>query len=214
MEDGSHQIVGGEHRWRAMRVLGYEKIQCVVLGDEKWKDEDLRKFVTTRLNALRGKLNPQKFMDMYMDLSDRYEEDALQALMGFTDDDAWLTLTKDVRDGLEAAGADKSILDKFDEVSKELKTVDDLAVVLNKMFTEFGDTLDQNFMWFTFGGKEHLYVQCSKETWKRVKSMMAGVQDNGMDANDAFGQLLSDWKDRVELLNLSGDVDDQERARA
>lgn len=199
MENGTYTIVGGEHRWRALRILGYEEVPCVVLGDDKWKDKDLQKFVTMRLNAIRGQINPQKFMELYNDLSDRYEEEALQALMGVTDDDAWKVLTKDVRKGLKEAGATKEILKKFDEASSELKTVDDLSTVLNKLFTEFGDTLEYNFMWFTFGGKNHIYIKCEKPTWAIVRKMMKEVQENHLDASKVFGSVLKQWKNYVDL---------------
>ena len=199
MENDTFRIIGGEHRWRALRILGYEEVPCVLLGDEQWKDEDLQKFVTMRLNAIRGKIDPQKFMEMYNDLADRYEEDALQALMGVADDDAWKQMTKDVRKGLKEAGAPKEVLKKFDESTKELKTVDDLSTIINKAFTEFGDTLDKNFMWFSFGTKNHLYVQCEKPTWNIVRKMMKAVQANELDASKVFGAVLKNWKTYVDL---------------
>lgn len=201
LDDGTYQIIGGEHRWRALRVLGYTDVPCVVLSDEKWKSTDLQKFVTMRLNALRGKINPQKFMDLYNDLSSRYEAEALQTLMGVMDDDAWKGLTKDIRKSLVETGAPKEVLKKFDEASAQLKTVDDLSTVLNKLFTEYGDTLDRNFMWFSFGGKDHLYVQCSKATWKIVKSMMSDVESHKLDASDVFGSVLKGWKNYVDLTD-------------
>jgi hypothetical protein len=215
MDDGMFQIIGGEHRWRALRVLQYEEIPCVVLSDDKWKSVDLQKFVTMRLNAIRGKVSPQKFMELYNDLSDRYEEDALQALMGVMDDDAWKGLTKDVRKGLKEAGAPKEVLKKFDEASAQLKTVDDLSTVLNKLFTEFGDTLDYNFMWFSYGSKDHLYVQCSKETWRTIKGVMKEVNERKLDASVVFGAAMKDWKNHVDLTTgVTGDVADLPQAES
>jgi len=214
MTDGTYKILGGEHRWRALRILGYTEVPCVVLGDEKWQDEDLQKFVTMRLNAIRGKINPEKFMELYNDLADRHEEDVLQALMGVTDDDAWKQMTKDVRKGLKDAGAPKEVLKKFDESTKELKTVDDLSTIINKCFTEFGDTLEKNFMWFSFGGKNHLYVQCEKATWGVVRKMMKTVKDNDLDASKVFGAVLKNWKNYVDLKagQVMGDDGQAEKA--
>jgi ParB family chromosome partitioning protein len=35
-EEEKYMILGGEHRWRVMKVLGYETIPCIVLTDEKF----------------------------------------------------------------------------------------------------------------------------------------------------------------------------------
>lgn len=197
MDDGTFQIIGGEHRWRAMRANGHESIEIVVLGDEKWRDEDLRKFVTTRLNALHGKINPQKFMDLYMDLAKRHDEEALQALMGFTDRDAWGALVKDTRKGLADAGVPKEKLKEFDAAVKEMKTVDDLSLILNKIFTEHGDTLSSNFMVFTFGGKEHLMVQLPKKSFTLAKAAFGAAYQEGKDVGELMAKLLERWEDVV-----------------
>lgn len=190
MQDNEYRIIGGEHRWRAMRVLGYEELECVVLSDDKWADEDLQKFVTTRLNALRGNLNPQKFMDLYMDLSDRYNHDDLQLLMGFTDKEIFDKMTADARKGLEDAGISKDKLDEFDEAVKEIKTVEDLSNIINRIFNENGDQLEHSFMWFGFGGKEHLYVQVKQSDFKNLKKLTELIKDGNEDAGEVFGTFI------------------------
>jgi hypothetical protein len=193
-EDDMFMIIGGEHRWRVSKVLGYEFVPCVVLDDAKWSDVDLQKFVTTRLNALHGKVNPEKFMQLYLDLAKRHEEGALQALMGFTDQDAWKSLTKGVRKGLEDAGVNKEALKKFDEAAAELKTVDDLSGILNKLFTDHGNDLKYNFMILSFGGKEHLYVQFdSKSDFGRVKKKIESMRGSGTTADRVLHDLLDGW---------------------
>ena len=133
MEDGTYRIIGGEHRWRTAKTLGYEEVPAIVLDGEKWKDEDLQKFVTTRLNAISGKLNPEKFMNLYQELSEKYEHDNLQILMGFTDKDFFDKMTRQARKGLEDAGVSKDKLAEFDEVAKEIKTVEDLSNIINRI---------------------------------------------------------------------------------
>lgn len=193
MDDGTYQIIGGEHRWRAAKVFGYDTIPCVILDGEKWSDEDLRKFVTTRLNALKGAINPMKFMELYNDLASRHEEEALQALMGFTDKDAWRVLTKDVKTGLEDMGLSKEALKKFDEATAELKTVDDLAGILNTIFNEHGDDLTSNFMILSFGGRDHLYVQFDDaKAFKAVVKKVESIRGSGLLADQLIAQAVAD----------------------
>ena len=81
-EGGKYRIIGGEHRWKACSVLGYETIPAVILQENEF-DEDRQKFLTVRMNILSGKMNPQKFYDMYSGLSDKYTEETMQMMFGF-----------------------------------------------------------------------------------------------------------------------------------
>lgn len=193
MEDGTYRVIGGEHRYKAMQVLGHDAIDCVVLAGEKWRDEDLQKFVTTRLNMLRGKMSQKKFMDMYMDLSSRYQEEALQSLMGITDQDAWKSLTDGVTKNLKGMGLPKEKVEKFKEAASELKTVDDLALILNKIFSESGDTLTSNYMVFTFGGKEHLMIQVDRKTFGIAKQRFEESFKRSQDVGAIMAKAFRDW---------------------
>ena len=148
MEDSTYRIIGGEHRWRTAKVLGFESVPAIILDGDKWKEEDLQKFVTTRLNAISGNLNPEKFMDLYHDLSSRYDHENLQILMGFTDQEIFNKMTNQARKGLVDAGISDEKLKEFDEIAKEIKTVDDLSNIINKLFTDHGEQLEYNFTYF------------------------------------------------------------------
>lgn len=53
-------IIGGHHRWKACKLLGYSEIPCVVYDyDDKKAMEQL-----VRRNMIRGKLDHEKFGDM------------------------------------------------------------------------------------------------------------------------------------------------------
>ena len=206
-EDGKWMIIGGEHRWRVSKVLGYEFVPCVLLDHNKWSDVDLQKFVTTRLNALHGKVNPEKFMQLYLDLAKRHEETALQALMGFTDQDAWKSLTKGVRKGLEDAGVNKETLKKFDEAAAELKTVDDLSGIVNRLFTDHGNDLKYNFMILSFGGKDHLYIQFdNKADFGRVKKKVEAIRGSDLSADRVLHDLVDGWTGPAPKNDLPPEV--------
>lgn len=199
LEDDRYRIIGGEHRWRGLRALGEEVADCVVLIDPKWQDEDLQKFVTMRLNSIKGKIDPQKFLSLYNDLADRYEEEDMQRHMAVTDDNEWNSLMKVVRKNLEGAldgleGDDKKKgLEDFDKAAKGAKTVEELSEIINKIISEFGDTLDQHFIWFSFGGKKHLSVTMGASDWKVAKKLIDIVKKKGLLADEVFASMMSDW---------------------
>lgn len=214
MPDGTYRIIGGEHRFRVMDALGHDEMECVVLDDPKFQDEDLQRFLTTRLNAIRGKLNAEKFMELYNDLSERHAQEVLQSMMGFNEKE-WDDLLKDARKGLKEAGASKEVLEKFDKVKREIKTVDDLSNILNALFKEFGATVDQNFMWFTYGGEKHLNVMCSPKLWKVVQNLMRTVEAGKLDASEVFYELLKGWELRVDVeVNDAGHGDEEGEGQA
>lgn len=156
LDNGKYRILGGEHRWKACMAEGITEVPVISLTSAKWKDEDAQKFVTVRLNTIHGKIDPEKFAKLYNEMADKYGADALQGLMGFVDAKGFQNLLGAVSKGL--AGLNKDAKKKFDESAKEAKTVEELTSILQELFTQHGDTLAQNFMVFTHGKQQHLYV--------------------------------------------------------
>lgn len=189
----TYRIIGGHQRTAAAKVLGWDKIACVVLAGAKFQDEDLQKFLTVRLNILRGKLNPEKFVKLYQEMSAKYGEDSLADLMGFSDQEALKKLVGNVGQALKDTGLDKALADKFNKAAKEVKTVDELSMVLNQLFSEYGSTVDQNFMVFVFGGKKHLYVSASLTLWKLVEQLTDYATLSGTDINAPLFLALSEF---------------------
>lgn len=199
MDDGTYRVIGGEHRYEACRVLGMEYIPAVVLTGEKWKDEDFQKFVTVRLNVLRGEIDAAKFIKLYQDLAKRYKEEELQNLFAISDDDVWRKLTASISKGLRRMGMSPDMVKKFDETVKELKTIDDLSLILNSLFTQYGRDLTMNFMVFSWGGKELLYVQANDEVFKKVKEFVEEVRKAEIDINIPLLELFSGAKVEIPV---------------
>lgn len=202
-EDGKEfVIIGGEHRWEAARELGWESIPCVVLTDDKFQDVDLQRFITLRMNVIQGKLNPEKFRDLYQSMADRYTHESLQKLMGFCQSDAFDKLVGGVREGLRATGLPMSseMEQEFAEIVEEVKTVDDLSNILTRLFAKYGETLKYNFMVFSFGSKDHVYVQCDRKLFRKVKKLTKEVRNRGISMAAVIDDLLT----MVSELDLDG----------
>jgi hypothetical protein len=189
MDDGTYRIIGGEHRWQAAKIIGLDELPCAVLSDSKWQDEDLQKFVTVRLNVLKGKLDPEKFAKLYGEMATKYGADALQQLMGYADTKGFQKIVGDVKRGLKKS-LPKDLQDEFDDKAKEAKTVEDLSNILQHLFAKHGDTVNLSFMVFSFGKQEHIYVQSDKVTKRAVDKILAYCRHSNQDINDVLGPIL------------------------
>jgi ParB/RepB/Spo0J family partition protein len=155
-----YQIVAGEHRWRASKVLG-SKVPVLKLDPETWS-QDRRNMMLVKDNIVTGKLNSEKFAQLYEKMAGRYDAEVLQELMGFTSQDAFRKVYKGVKDALP-----KELQTALEESREEIKTIDGLALVLNKLFAEHGETLPADYMVFSYGSKEVLWVQVPEhKQWK------------------------------------------------
>lgn len=180
---GKYEIVGGEHRWRAARVLG-SKCPAILLPPEQF-DRDRRDWVMVKDNLLRGKLNPEKFAKLYDRMARRYDAEVLQTLMGFTSEEAFKRVYKETK-----AALPPELQSALEAAKDEIRTIDDLSNVLNRLFREHGETLPSDFMVFSYGGKEVIWVRADKELFARVQEM-------GEQAHEAGESLADEIKWRL-----------------
>ena len=190
-EGGKFRIIGGEHRWQGARTLGWRVIPCVILTGDAFMDEDLQRFLSVRLNVIRGETSPEKFTKLYERMVQKYGAEQLKALFGFTSSDAWKKLTGGVVSALKATGAvSPEFLGELEKKSKNVKTVDGLGKILKDLFRQYGQDLQHSFMVFVYGGKSHLYVRMDEELFEIVFRMISSCRKTGKDINSVFKQLL------------------------
>lgn len=159
------RIVDGEQRYERERISDSKEIPCII-ADPSIVDETMQQKQTVRFNQIKGHWNMEKFSKLVGDLMERgdytYEEMAHE--LGFTDEDEFHSLLENVRESLPPG----EMRDKFDEAKDKIQTVDDLALVLNRLFTEFGNTIPYNFMILDFGGKDHIWVRLKPKEYKSI----------------------------------------------
>lgn len=198
LDNGRYRILGGHSRVKAAEELGWNRISCVLLTDAKFQNEDLQKFLTVRLNVLHGRLNPEKMATLYRQMAERYGEDALGALMGFSDVDGLRKLVTSVSTGLKKSGLPEEVVKQFDKASQGAKSGTDLSNILKHLFEEYGNTLDHNFMVFVHGGKKHLYVAVSDATWEDLMRLTKQCETEDRDINEVLAGLLSKVSEESE----------------
>jgi hypothetical protein len=192
------RIVDGEHRFHAARMADRETIKCVVIDPELMPESEQKK-QTVRMNRLRGKLNIKKFVKLVHEVSAETGTplEDLGVDFGFQDDEEFQKLIRTARESLP----DEEAKEEFDRVRAEIKTVDDLSLVLNSLFTRYGNSLNANFMILDFGGKKHLWVRMrDKRGFNTVREKAIEVLNRGY----TFDSFISAVMEKVEVDGACG----------
>lgn len=167
-EDGStkFRIVDGEHRYEQQRLMDAKSIKCVIANPDRF-DEKEQKRQTIRMNKIKGHFNIKKFAKLADEMMNIHnvEYKDLAKEFGFADEKEMDHLLTAARESLPSEEMKKD----FDKARDEIKTVDELSMVLNRLFTKYGDTVPYHFMVMDFGGKEHLWVRMDEKQYKRVR---------------------------------------------
>lgn len=190
-DDGKtyYRLIGGEHRVAAAKELGLKKIPVDVLQNDRWKDEDLQKFQTVRLNILHGKMKPEKFVTLYNQMAEKYGADKVSRMMGYTKEDGVRRMVAQVAKGLQNSMSPE-MAEQFQEQAKEARTVGDIERIITNLFQEHGDSIKYNFMVFAWGGKEHIYVAMSKRTRDAMKKIMKASRTQSVDINELIAEAI------------------------
>lgn len=186
-EEPRFRIVDGEHRFEQQRMMDAETIPCVI-GDPKILTEKEQKRQTVRLNMIKGKVNPKKLASLVTDLIENHDvpyEDMAHEL-GFANPTELESLLSSARSSLPTEEMRK----EFDKAKDEIKTIDDLSLVLNRLFTKYGDTLPANFMILDFGGKEHLWIRLEPRSLPHFKEKARECLAIGYTFDSVMAQLL------------------------
>lgn len=192
-----YRIIGGHHRVAAAKSLKLKKIPVDVLQGEKWKDADLQKMQVVRLNVLHGKMNPEKMVALYNEMAEKYG-DSVTRMLGYTTDHGLKKMIQQVQGDLTKA-LPPDLAAKFQEQSKEAKTVGDLEKIIQKLMTESSETAKFGFVVFSWGGKEHIYVSMTEKTREALKKIIRASRSNKVDINEILEEAITDAARDLEI---------------
>jgi ParB-like nuclease family protein len=184
-KDQQYELVKGEHRWEAVRVLNWSAVPTVI--HPGLADDDAAKFTMVRDNMRKGKLDPEKFTKLYEQMLPKYGNELVQEHMGFLDAKE---MEKYILDFEESIKDNPEMKKEFDKEKKNIKTIEDLSRIVNNLFTKYGSTLELNFMVFDFGGTTHCMIWMDKTTKGIVDEITSFCSDNNLDINMVMQSVL------------------------
>lgn len=187
---GKFVLIDGEHRYEAERLRDTESLLCVYAHPDR-VPEIQRKFQTLRMNKIRGRINQKKFNALVKELmeSGEYTFDQLAHEMGFVDEDEFMSMVETTRESLPTEEMKKD----FDKavVSEEIKTIDDLSLILNKLFTKYSDTLPYHFMLIDFMGRENIWVRMKdRSVYTKIMAQARSCMETGVTFDSVLCRLL------------------------
>lgn len=180
-----YELVGGHHRYDACQFLQYTEAFATIITDPKF-DQEEADFQLVRMNMIHGKLDPQAFFELYQKYANQYGDAVLQDAFGFSDEAEWKRLVNQ----LSKALPDKAAQDKFKEAAKEIKTIDGLSELLNKMFTLYGDTLPYGYMIIEYGGQKSFWLQATAKTIKNCETIGHMCIEQEVTLDDLMAEVL------------------------
>lgn len=188
-------VVGGEHRLRACRVLGYTKIPAVVMTADGFKDQAQRRARMVKLNMRRGKISPSKMIKLYEEVAATTHPDQLQEMFGIDDDAEWKKLVKSMIGGLDPAMVPKEakaqILADAEALPASQKTPDGLSKIIAKAVNKLNKAGGQgSHIVFHAGGSDSVVFQVSGGAVKIAAALVA-ISNAGVDVSSALEEALS-----------------------
>jgi len=178
---GDHwMIIGGEHRLKAAHILGMLKLPVVVY--DGWQDA-AQKIKTVRRNMLHGDLDARKFTKLVHDLEeDGYNQETLARLMAF---DSEAALARHILE--ETQATDKKMLQEYQEsAQRDMTAMDSLTDVIQTIFRDSGETVNQGFLAFAYKGKTHVLVLMSPELDATMGKLVETLKLSGANMNDVL----------------------------
>jgi hypothetical protein len=180
----SLRIVGGHHRVKSGRYLGLTAGPVTINPDPEF-DKEQQDIQLLRHNAIKGSLDPKKFFVLYKRYEGKYGKEAMADTFGFADQQMLENLIADAEKSLPA-----ELKQKFKEGAAEIKTVDDLEKLLNRLFTTFGDTLPTGMMFLDHMGKDSVWLRINKKTYDALVLICDQCVTNKKTVDDVVGRVL------------------------
>jgi hypothetical protein len=196
-KDDIYLIVNGEHRWQAARVLGIAQIPCVI--KDAWKDEKTQQIKTVRRNLLHGDLDRTRFTKLVHHLNDiGLPMKEIPALLGFESEEAFrekFIAEERERQEKEQKSASKNARE---QEKNESAVVENLSFMLNEIFSEYGDTVPQGFIFFCHKNKFHLMVQMDEKLEGQIEAAVRYLRSSQKNINPFLRRALDREFDSIE----------------
>ncbi len=192
--DGSDKyvVISGNHRLKAVRLLSFEEVPCVI---EHGLSEDDQKLRMVRRNLLKGELDPAKFTKLVDSIETNYTPDELANLMGFNSVEGFERMYQ-MEEELSSRqqGAIQAAI-----AEKETNVIDGIGLIINRLVTEYGDDIPHSFMFLNHGSKVHMMITMNTNLKKTIEATALLASKNGLNINEVLSACIVEGSKAIGL---------------
>lgn len=181
---GKYKIVGGHNRWEVAKLLGLEEVPVTIIEDPEF-DDDMERFQMVRHNIIHGKMSPKKFLTLFEKLQDKYSEEMAAEMFGFVGEEEFKKMINQTASSLPL-----EMQVSFKKAAKEVKTIDDLATLLNRMFTQYGESLKYGYMIIDYGGHKSVWLRMESHPYKHLLDLAEKCRLSGKSLDAVFAYAI------------------------
>lgn len=165
---GEFTIISGHDKVQAAVMAGLTEIPCAILHEDV--DEDMQKLQTVRMNVIKKKLDPEAFLKLHDEVAKKHSALVAEAMFMFSDEADLQKMIKDYRKELPS----EEMKEEFDAKKPKIKSVDDLANVVQELYTKTGGstTLDRGYAVFTYAQEENVFIAMDKELSAKIHRLV------------------------------------------
>jgi len=175
-----YEVIKGNHRCDAALYLELETVPCVI-GEYETRDHAVLDAFSD--NLIRGNIDPETFTKHYEQFKEKYGQERVLKMMHMQEEDELKGVIRQVTTGLPP-----ELKSQVTKAAKGAQTVQELGSILTKLFDDYGDTLDLNFMYFTHGGELHLTITMDDD----LRAMMEVVTNLSKVQQRDIGEYLKE----------------------
>lgn len=136
--NSDYTIIGGHQRYKVLRDIGYEKVDCVIVDLDKEKEKALN----VALNKISGDWDKEKLAELLMSLDDINVE-----LTGFDDDEINKLIEKNI----------------VDDIEPEIEFTEELTEANNYIVLKFDNDIDWLQAYTLFGLETVKALHCKEK---------------------------------------------------
>lgn len=163
MPDGRLIAIDGNHRLKAVRLLGWPEIPAYVTDVE---DEDIALIRATRMNMVKGEIQRDEFSTIWNRLMARMDKPEAMRTLGVVSERDLSKLLKQAKRRVDVSVASD---EEIQRLLRRAGIVHDLATIVRAAIGDGGGAGEYDYFAFQARGSEIVLLRISKETYERIE---------------------------------------------
>lgn len=187
--DGSYVVIKGNQRLKALKKLGYEEVECIVVN---YANEDEAMMDAIADNLVRGEFDPIIFSRVYSDLTKKYGENYVLERIGSPSRKKLNKLISEIERDLP-----QEARKRLAEAKEKIKTLDDLAKVLYEILGEDLSTYSYGFVIIRdFKNQRSVVIYADEEVYNFFEKLSEEARTNNININDLIKERWINQKEK------------------